>query len=90
MRVTTLDYILIAVGIIMLPLFIGLVLLGVVMWRIGSSMERTSEDSDMKSAYVKRVKTYTEQESQSSPSELEASERYKKDEYSRIILEDGK
>lgn len=98
MKITTLDYILIAAGLLMLPLFIGLVILGVVMWRIGTRMEKegkeTSEESSSPSADAleeadQSTMEYTEDDMDSfAPQFLD--KRYKLKQYSEDTLEDGK
>jgi len=98
MKITTLDYILIAVGIFTLPFFIGLVILGVVMWRIGCRLETegtqktdSSTSSSPSADALKEADThrYIEEDMESfAPQFLD--KRYKLKQYSEDTLEDGK
>ena len=100
MKITTIDYILVAVGILTLPFFIGLVILGVVMWRIGSSIQKDSiETSDTQPSQnvdaskekvpIETTPKYIEDEMEDfAPIFLD--KRYKLKQYSEDTLEDGK
>jgi len=97
MKITTLDYILIAVGIFTLPFFIGLVILGVAIWRIGCRMEKEGEETS-KESYSQNANAlpseqptmkYTEDDMESfAPQFLD--KRYKLKQYSEDTLDDGK
>ncbi len=101
----TSDYILIAVGLLMLPIFIGLVILGVAIWRIGSRMERADSDTAQSNANASQPsnKQYSEspQPTQSNENSIHEdnmldfapqflTKRYKLKQYSEDTLEDGK
>ena len=100
-RLTTLDYILIAVGLLMLPIFIGLVVLGVAIWRIGSRMEK---EEDQANADASKPSNNESSEPTTIDRELNSmheeemldfepqylDKRYKLKQYSEDTLEDGK
>ena len=100
MKITTLDYILIAAGLLMLPIFVGLVLLGVAMWRIGSRMEKEGKETSDKSSSpsadalevadaIEEADRYIEEDMQDfAPVFLD--KRYKLKQYSEDTLENGK
>ena len=101
MKLNTSDYILIAVGLLMLPIFIGLVILGVAIWRIGCRMEKESEISESETSeesYSQNADAlpseqptmkYTEDDMESfAPQFLD--KRYKLKQYSEDTLENGK
>jgi len=79
------DYVLIVLGIIMVPIGIGLIIIAVVAWKIGTRMERAAN---------KTMELDTGQsESDSINEEIrkqENEETYKCDEYAKEVLEDGR
>ena len=71
------DYVLIAVGILTIPIGLGLVIIAVVAWKIGTKMERVANKT-------------MEQDTGQGEWDLENEETYKCDEYAPEVLEDGK
>jgi len=95
MKITTLDYILIAVGLITLPFFIGLVILGVVMWRVGTRMEKESsfQQEDANASQEQEPKEMTHdyiEEEMEDFAPVFLSKRYKLKQYSEDTLEESK
>ncbi len=78
-------YVVIAIGMLMIPIGIGLIILACVAWHIGTKMERGAN---------KIEEQYTGQDFGEQPSEeiptMEVDERYKCEEYAPEVLEDGK
>jgi len=96
MRITTVEYILIAVGIFTLAAVVGFIILGVVAWRIGTRMEKEGQiekDPDNANALCScqectRYMDMMEQENTSM--KLGNRETFKLEDYSDITLENGK
>jgi len=78
------EYVLIALGILTIPIGIGLILLACVAWRIGTKMENHASQLEEK---------YTGETGGEFPTEgIEPliDETYKCDEYAKEVLEDGR
>jgi len=95
MRITTVEYILIAVGIFTLAAIVGFLILGVVAWRIGTRMEKEGQvEEDKENAYVsnsyQESLPYTEVEELPDTSMKSGRETFKLEDYSNITLENGK
>jgi len=95
MKLNTSDYILVAVGLLMLPFFIGLVILGVAIWRVGSRMEKESlsqqenVDASSEKDQTEMTLDYIEEDMEAfAPQFLD--KRYKLKQYSEDTLENGK
>lgn len=83
MKVTKVDYVLVVLGILLLPVSgIGLIPLGVLAWRIGTSMEK-SEKMDIPTTSAPVQKSFY--------NGMERFQKtYKQDEYDINVLEDGR
>ncbi len=95
MRITTAEYILIAVGIFTLGIMVGFLILGVVAWRIGTRMEKEGEIEDNSSnanalCSCPECTQYMDMMEQESTSIKSGRDTFKLEEYSEITLEDGK
>ena len=94
MKLSWVDYTLFAVGIFTLPIFIGFIILGVAMWRIGGKLQK---ESSYQQSYVPAEQSTNQnseselciQKEQRNTLSLQQ-ERFKLEEYSKETLEDGK
>ncbi len=95
MRITTAEYILIAVGIFTLTMVVGFIILGVVAWRIGTRMEKEGQEEETNSANAlcscpECTQNMDMMEQQSTSMKSESREAFKLEDYSDITLENGK
>jgi len=95
MKLSWVDYTLFAVGIFTLPLFIGFIILGVAMWRIGGKLQKESSYQQNYVPAEQSTNQNSEYESLSQTKEERnilslQQERFKLEEYSKETLEHGK
>ena len=98
--VTRIDYVLIALGIFLIFAYgLGLILLAIAAWHIGTRMENLSQSEDLQSSNIEYLPQEQEEEdaslveSKSKPnmaSRWLLQKTYNEDEYSNRVLEDGK
>jgi len=95
--ITNTEYVLIAIGLLLIFAYgIGLILLAIIAWRIGTRMETLSEEDTLSTELEPEEESKQSTESpslsqnQSLSNRLGFQKTYKEDEYSEVVLEDGK
>ena len=78
------EYVVIALGILMIPIGIALIVLACVAWRIGTKMEKRAQQQEVQSIGQDIG------EEEITGTDIKVDETYKCNEYSEEVLVDGK